>query len=128
MSLVLLTAGLVAGAHWAYVELGWGGYWAWDPVENAGLLPWLAGVAPARAVAAAGGDAVGHRRRPGQRSLASACLGTFLTRSGASESVHAFAEARAVGWALGAGVVVAVVADGRRARPAPAGGPLGGNR
>ncbi|HJV08632.1 MAG TPA: cytochrome c biogenesis protein CcsA, partial [Acidimicrobiales bacterium] len=45
VSLVLLSAGLLAGAHWAYVELGWGGYWAWDPVENGGLLPWLAGVA-----------------------------------------------------------------------------------
>ena len=44
-SLVLLAVGLVAGAHWAYVELGWGGYWAWDPVENGALLPWLAGVA-----------------------------------------------------------------------------------
>ncbi|MEA2686759.1 MAG: cytochrome c-type biosis protein CcmF, partial [Actinomycetota bacterium] len=44
-SLVLLAVGLTAGAHWAYVELGWGGYWAWDPVENGALLPWLAGIA-----------------------------------------------------------------------------------
>ena len=38
----VLTVGMVAGAHWAYVELGWGGFWAWDPVENTALLPWLA--------------------------------------------------------------------------------------
>ena len=44
-SLVLLAVGMAAGAHWAYVELGWGGYWAWDPVENGALLPWLAGIA-----------------------------------------------------------------------------------
>ena len=44
-SLVLLAVGMTAGAHWAYVELGWGGYWAWDPVENGALLPWLAGIA-----------------------------------------------------------------------------------
>ncbi len=124
VSLVLLSAGLLAGAHWAYVELGWGGYWAWDPVENGGLLPWLAGVAFLHAAVAA-------RRRDGARATAAAglaglafvlgLLGSFLTRSGASESVHAFAEARAVGWVLGAGVVVAggaAVAVLIRRRPA----------
>ncbi|MDQ6949677.1 MAG: cytochrome c biogenesis protein CcsA, partial [Actinomycetota bacterium] len=57
VSLVPLGAGMLAGAHWAYVELGWGGYWAWDPVENGGLLPWLAAVAFLHAAVAA-------RRRP----------------------------------------------------------------
>lgn len=128
VSLVLLSAGLLAGAHWAYVELGWGGYWAWDPVENGGLLPWLAGVAFLHAAVAA-------RRREGAGATSAAALagaafvlgllGSFLTRSGASESVHAFAEARAVGWVLGAGVVVAAVATLAvlaRRRQAPARG------
>ncbi|MDQ4068059.1 MAG: cytochrome c biogenesis protein CcsA, partial [Actinomycetota bacterium] len=111
VSLVLLSAGLLAGAHWAYVELGWGGYWAWDPVENGGLLPWLAGVAFLHAGVVA-------RRRGGPATGAAALaalafvlglLGSFLTRSGATESVHAFAEARTVGWALGGALVVAGV-------------------
>jgi cytochrome c-type biogenesis protein CcmF len=111
VSLVLLSAGLLTGAHWAYVELGWGGYWAWDPVENGGLLPWLAGVAFLHAAVAA-------RRRRGRATAAAGLavlafvlglLGSFLTRSGASESVHAFAEARTVGWVLGAGLVAAVI-------------------
>ena len=130
VSLVLLTAGLLAGAHWAYVELGWGGYWAWDPVENGGLLPWLAAVAFLHAGVVA-------RRRGGPATGAAALaalafvlglLGSFLTRSGATESVHAFAEATAVGWVLGAALVasvvvavVLVVRDRRRspARPSP---------
>ena len=129
VSLVLLSAGLVTGAHWAYVELGWGGYWAWDPVENGGLLPWLAGVAFVHAAVAA--------RRGGSSSTAAGLaglafvlglLGSFLTRSGASESVHAFAEARAVGWVLGAGVVVAaaatVAALVRRRQPPARGNPV----
>ncbi|HUR05883.1 MAG TPA: cytochrome c-type biogenesis CcmF C-terminal domain-containing protein, partial [Nonomuraea sp.] len=129
VSLVLLSAGLLAGAHWAYVELGWGGYWAWDPVENGGLLPWLAGVAFVHAAVAA-------RRRDAPSNTAAGLagvavvrglLGAFLTRSGASESVHAFAEARAVGWVLGAGVVVAAAATVSvlvRRRQPPAGGNL----
>ena len=112
VSLVLLSAGLLTGAHWAYVELGWGGYWAWDPVENGGLLPWLAGVAFLHAAVAA-------RRRNGPATPAAALaglafllglLGSFLTRSGASQSVHAFAEARTVGWVLGGALAVAAVA------------------
>ncbi|MGI8983270.1 MAG: cytochrome c biogenesis protein CcsA, partial [Acidimicrobiales bacterium] len=124
VSLVLLSAGLLTGAHWAYVELGWGGYWAWDPVENGGLLPWLAGVAFLHA-------AVLARRRGGPAGAAAGLaglafvlglLGSFLTRSGASQSVHAFAEARAVGWVLGLAVaataVATVVVLVRRRRPA----------
>jgi cytochrome c-type biogenesis protein CcmF len=113
VSLLLLTAGLLAGAHWAYVELGWGGYWAWDPVENGGLLPWLAAVAFLHA-------AVVARRRDGPATSAAALaalafslglLGSFLTRSGAGESVHAFAEARSVGWVLAAGLAITSVAS-----------------
>ena len=108
---VLLGVGMVAGAHWAYVELGWGGYWAWDPVENTALLPWLA-------VTVALHAARGRRepRPPASRVAVAAlvCLpfvlalvGSLLTRSGATSSVHAFAESRAIGRAL-AGVVVVV--------------------
>ena len=130
VSLVLLSAGLLAGAHWAYVELGWGGYWAWDPVENGGLLPWLAGVAFLHA-------AVDARRRDRSSNAAAGLaglafvlglLGSFLTRSGASDSVHAFAEARAVGWVLGAAVVIAAAATltvlVRRRPPAARGDPV----
>jgi cytochrome c-type biogenesis protein CcmF len=111
-SLVLLTLGMVAGAHWAYVELGWGGYWAWDPVENGGLLPWLAGVAFLHAAVAAGRRGGGSRTAAALAALAFSLglLGSFLTRSGATDSVHAFAEARVVGWVLGGGLVVAVTA------------------
>jgi cytochrome c-type biogenesis protein CcmF len=124
VSLVLLSAGLLAGAHWAYVELGWGGYWAWDPVENGGLLPWLGGVAFLHAAVAARrqrGSATAARGLAGLAFLLG-LLGSFLTRSGASESVHAFAEARAVGWVLGlalAGAAVAAVVGVRRGGGAP---------
>jgi cytochrome c biogenesis factor len=91
---VLLTAGILFGARWAYVELGWGGYWAWDPVENASLLPWLVGTAYLHSVV------VQEKRgmlRVWNVSLAVAAFamsifGTFLTRSGIISSVHAFAE------------------------------------
>jgi cytochrome c-type biogenesis protein CcmF len=93
-SWVLLTAGILFGARWAYVELGWGGYWAWDPVENASLLPWLIGTAYLHSVV------VQEKRgmfRVWNVSLAIAAFtmsifGTFLTRSGIISSVHAFAE------------------------------------
>ena len=96
-----LTLGIVFGAWWSYEVLGWGGYWAWDPVENASLLPWLTGTAYIHSVM------VQERRgmlRVWNLSLVCATfsltiLGTFLTRSGAVESVHAFT-AGAVGPAL----------------------------
>lgn len=119
---VLLTLGMVAGAHWAYGELGWGGFWAWDPIENASLLPWLAATALLHAVLV---DE--HRRRPTAR-LSTAVLaaapftfvvvGAWLTRSGAVSSVHAFGEAEAVGRALlvlVAGVVALTAAATTRA-------------
>lgn len=119
----LLAVGMLAGAHWAYVELGWGGYWAWDPVENTALLPWLAVTAALHA-----------RQGRARRAVAAwvggafllALLGGLLTRSGSTASVHAFAEERTIGRALAVvllGATVAVVALVRRARPHPAAGP-----
>jgi cytochrome c-type biogenesis protein CcmF len=89
-----LTAGIILGAWWSYEVLGWGGYWAWDPVENASFLPWLTGTAYLHSVM------VQERRgmlRVWNLSLLIATfsltiLGTFLTRSGVLESVHAFTE------------------------------------
>jgi cytochrome c-type biogenesis protein CcmF len=87
-----LTAGIILGAWWSYEVLGWGGYWGWDPVENASLLPWLTGTAFLHSVM------IQERRgmlRVWNLSLLCATfsltiLGTFLTRSGVVESVHAF--------------------------------------
>ncbi|OWY61654.1 cytochrome C biogenesis protein CcmF, partial [cyanobacterium TDX16] len=89
-----LTIGIVLGAWWSYEVLGWGGYWAWDPVENASFLPWLTGTAYIHSVM------VQERRgmlRVWNLSLLCATfsltiLGTFLTRSGVLDSVHAFSE------------------------------------
>ena len=89
-----LTVGILLGAWWSYEVLGWGGYWAWDPVENASLLPWLTGTAYLHSVM------VQERRgmlRVWNLSLlcstfALTILGTFLTRSGVVESVHSFTE------------------------------------
>lgn len=94
ISWCLLTAGIALGAWWAYMELGWGGYWAWDPVENASLLPWLLATAALHILAI--------ERRFGKLgraaaalmglSVAAAFFGTFLTRSGVIQSVHAFGD------------------------------------
>ncbi|MBM3278791.1 MAG: heme lyase CcmF/NrfE family subunit [Candidatus Handelsmanbacteria bacterium] len=89
-----LGAGLVLGGKWAYVELGWGGYWGWDPVENSSLVPWLAGTAFLHSIMI--------QERRGMLKVwnmvlvvLTYCLcifGTFLTRSGIVSSVHAFAQ------------------------------------
>jgi cytochrome c-type biogenesis protein CcmF len=97
-----LTAGIVLGAWWSYAVLGWGGYWGWDPVENASLLPWLTATAFIHSVM------VQERRgmlRVWNLSLvlATFCLtilGTFLTRSGVLNSVHAFSESSIGPWLL----------------------------
>lgn len=89
-----LTVGILLGAWWSYKVLGWGGFWAWDPVENAAFLPWLTGTAYLHSVMAQ------ERRgllRVWNLSLLIATfsltiLGTFLTRSGVLESVHSFSE------------------------------------
>jgi cytochrome c-type biogenesis protein CcmF len=88
-----LTTGIVVGAWWAYYELGWGGYWAWDPVENASFLPWLMGTALVHSIT------VQERRRMlhawniflAITAFSLSLLGTFLVRSGVLSSVHAFA-------------------------------------
>lgn len=122
VSWILLTVALALGANWAYVELGWGGWWGWDPVENSGLLPWLAITAflhPARhrgAHSVAGSttdqdsradsaELLETRVDPVRIGSAAApfvlvVLGSYMTRSGASSSVHAFGESGAVGMAL----------------------------
>lgn len=106
-----LTVGIILGAWWSHEVLGWGGYWGWDPVENASLLPWLTATAYIHSVM------VQERRgmlRVWNLSLLCATfaltiLGTFLTRSGVLDSVHAFSESD-IGWMLLAffGVIVAV--------------------
>ncbi len=89
-----LSCGVLLGARWAYVELGWGGYWAWDPVENASLMPWLTGTAFLHSVMI--------QEKKGMMKVWNVALviatyflclfGTFLTRSGVVSSVHAFAQ------------------------------------
>ncbi len=88
-----LTLGIALGSWWAYYELGWGGYWFWDPVENASLLPWLAGCALLH-------SAVVVEKRDALKTwtvflallaFGLSLLGTFLVRSGVLTSVHAFA-------------------------------------
>ena len=88
-----LTLGIAGGSYWAYYELGWGGYWFWDPVENASLMPWLAGTALLH-------SAVVMERRGALKvwtillaivAFSLSLIGTFLVRSGVLTSVHAFA-------------------------------------
>lgn len=90
---LMLTVGIMLGGWWAYYELGWGGYWAWDPVENASFMPWLLGTALIHSIT------VQENRRMFQTwnmflaitTFALSLLGTFLVRSGVLSSVHAFA-------------------------------------
>jgi cytochrome c-type biogenesis protein CcmF len=95
-----LTVGIFLGAHWAYSVLGWGGYWAWDPVENASLMPWLTGTAFLHSVM--------MQEKRGMLKVWNmwlifstfllSILGTFLTRSGVISSVHAFAQSSIGDW------------------------------
>src|SRR5690554_6023974 len=88
-----LTLGIAVGSWWAYYELGWGGWWFWDPVENASLLPWLVGTALIHSLA------VTEKRGMFKSwtlllaifTFSLSLLGTFLVRSGVLTSVHAFA-------------------------------------
>ncbi|MBI5877956.1 MAG: heme lyase CcmF/NrfE family subunit [Chloroflexi bacterium] len=92
ISWLFLSLGLLFGMRWAYVELGWGGYWGWDPVENASLIPWLTGTAYLHSVMI--------QEKRGMLKVWNlvlvmltyilSILGTFLTRSGVVQSVHAF--------------------------------------
>ncbi len=90
---VFLTLGITAGSYWAYYELGWGGWWFWDPVENASLMPWLAATALLHSVSVTA-------NRDGLRAwtimlalvaFSMSMIGTFIVRSGLLTSVHSFA-------------------------------------
>ena len=95
-----LSVGILLGGHWAYKVLGWGGYWAWDPVENASLLPWITGTAFLHSV-------MMQEKRGMMRvwnvwlvfiTYMLTILGTLLTRSGVVSSVHAFAQSSIGSW------------------------------
>ncbi len=100
---LFLTCGIFLGAHWAYSVLGWGGYWGWDPVENASLMPWLTGTAFLHSV-------MMQEKRGMMKSwnvwlifstFLLTILGTLLTRSGIVSSVHAFAQSSIGSWFYG---------------------------
>jgi len=90
---ILLTLGITAGSYWAYYELGWGGWWFWDPVENASLMPWLAATALLHSinVLAARGALKAWTLMLAVIAFSMSMVGTFLVRSGVLTSVHAFA-------------------------------------
>src|SRR5579863_948344 len=95
-----LTCGIFLGAHWAYSVLGWGGYWGWDPVENASLMPWLTGTAFLHSVMMQ--EKRGMLKTWNMWLIFSTFMlsifGTFLTRSGVVSSVHAFAQSSIGDW------------------------------
>jgi cytochrome c-type biogenesis protein CcmF len=105
------TMGILLGAHWAYAVLGWGGYWGWDPVENASLLPWLTGTAFLHSVM--------MQEKRGMMKVWNVwlvfctfmlcILGTLLTRSGVVSSVHAFAQSSIGNWFVGFLALILVV-------------------
>ncbi|WP_454796876.1 heme lyase CcmF/NrfE family subunit [Novosphingobium lindaniclasticum] len=90
---IFLTVGITAGSYWAYYELGWGGWWFWDPVENASLMPWLAATALLHSVSvlAARNALRAWTMMLGVVAFSMSMIGTFLVRSGILTSVHAFA-------------------------------------
>ena len=94
VSWIFLSVGIVLGMWWAYVELGWGGYWAWDPVENASFLPWLTMTAFLHSVMIQ--EKRGMLKRWNMMLIALSFMlsifGTFITRSGVISSVHSFAQ------------------------------------
>ena len=108
---LFLTCGIFLGAHWAYSVLGWGGYWGWDPVENASLMPWLTGTAFLHSV-------MMQEKRGMMKSwnvwlifstFMLTILGTLLTRSGIVSSVHAFAQSAIGSWFYGFILIVFAV-------------------
>ena len=103
LSWFFLTVGIVLGMWWAYVELGWGGYWAWDPVENASFLPWLTGTAFLHSIMVQ--EKRGMLRKWNVTLVVStfllSILGTFITRSGVISSVHSFAQSEVGYWFAG---------------------------
>ena len=111
---MFLSLGLLLGCAWSYEELGWGGYWAWDPVENASFMPWLVGTAYVHSALV--------QERYGMLKVWNVVLmcgtffmtifGTFLTRSGIIASVHSFARSDIGWWFLGYMIVLVVVIAG----------------
>src|SRR5258706_7186714 len=108
---MFLTCGVFLGAHWAYSVLGWGGYWGWDPVENASLMPWLTGTAFLHSV-------MMQEKRGMMKTwnvwlifstFLLTILGTLLTRSGIVSSVHAFAQSAIGDWFYGFILIVFAV-------------------
>jgi cytochrome c-type biogenesis protein CcmF len=108
---MFLTCGIFLGAHWAYSVLGWGGYWGWDPVENASLMPWLTGTAFLHSV-------MMQEKRGMMKSwnvwlifttFLLTLLGTLLTRAGLVSSVHAFAQSSIGNWFVGFMAIVLAV-------------------
>jgi cytochrome c-type biogenesis protein CcmF len=103
-----LTCGIFLGAHWAYSVLGWGGYWGWDPVENASLMPWLTGTAFLHSVM--------MQEKRGMlktwniwlifSTFMLSIFGTMLTRSGLVSSVHAFAQSSIGDWFVGFLIII----------------------
>jgi cytochrome c-type biogenesis protein CcmF len=119
ISWLFLSLGLILGGAWAYKELGWGGFWMWDPVENAGLIPWFTATAFLHSVM------IQERRNMLKRwNAVLVCLtflltifGTFLTRSQLIDSVHAFADSTLASyflWYMGIIAVVSALAVGYR--------------
>jgi cytochrome c-type biogenesis protein CcmF len=108
---LFLTCGISLGAHWAYAVLGWGGYWGWDPVENASLLPWLSTTAFLHSVM--------MQEKRGMMKVWNvwlifitfmlSILGTMLTRAGLVSSVHAFAQSSIGSWFTGLLLIVFIV-------------------
>jgi cytochrome c-type biogenesis protein CcmF len=111
VSWYFLSQGLVLGCLWAYEELGWGGYWGWDPVENAGFLPWLTSTAFLHSIMI--------QERRGMLKVWNVCLvittflltiiGTFMTRSGIVQSVHAFGQDTELAIIFGSYIVAVAV-------------------
>ena len=111
VSWLFLTCGIILGMHWAYAVLGWGGYWGWDPVENASLMPWLTGTALLHST-------IMHEKRGMMKnwniwlifSTFLLCIfGTLLTRSGIVSSVHAFGKSSIGAWFWGFLLLVMLV-------------------
>jgi cytochrome c-type biogenesis protein CcmF len=109
-----LSLGILLGARWSYSELGWGGYWGWDPVENASLMPWLVGTAFLHSM-------IVQEKRDMLKvwnvslivgTFTLALLGTFLVRSGILDSIHAFGASTVGGWFL---TLIALVVAGSTA-------------
>ncbi|MCA9706013.1 MAG: cytochrome c biogenesis protein CcsA, partial [Myxococcales bacterium] len=114
VSWVFLSIGLLLGARWAYMEIGWGFWWMWDPVENAGLIPWFTATAFLHSVMV--------QERRGMLKVWNLVLvvasffmtiyGTFLTRSGVVQSVHAFGNSPELAWSFGVLMIAVVVISG----------------